>query len=200
MLRRLFPVILLCLWAINGFSQKESPLNFSSDPCLNPVEQELARLINAYRAEKGLPAIKLSASLCYVARTHALDQTANHIYGDKCNLHSWSQNARWSSCCYTPDHKMASCMWNKPRELTSYRGDGFEIAFYSTYTYNSTAAMAKDILEGWKRSPHHNMVIINCNMWRNVKWKAMGIGVYGEYADVWFGKEEDPAGEPEFCD
>ena len=91
-------------------------------------------------------------------------------------------------------------MWDKPRELTNYKGDGFEIAFYSTYKYDSPEALAKDILENWKKSPHHNMVIINGNIWRDVKWKALGVGVYGEYANVWFGKEEDPVGEPAFCD
>lgn len=90
-------------------------------------------------------------------------------------------------------------MWDKPRELTNYKGDGFEIAFYSTFKYISPEARAKDILESWKKSPHHNMVIINGDIWRDVVWKAFGVGVYGEYADVWFGKETDPDGEPAIC-
>ena len=91
-------------------------------------------------------------------------------------------------------------MWDKPRELTNYKGDGFEIAFFSTYKYTTPAAFAKDILEGWKKSPGHNNVIINKSIWKKVKWNAIGIGVYGEYADVWFGKEEDSAGEPQPCE
>jgi uncharacterized protein YkwD len=84
--------------------------------------------------------------------------------------------------------------------LTNYQGDGFEISFWSTYIYPSPEAFAKDILAGWKKSPGHNDVIINKNTWKNVNWNAMGIGIYGEYANVWFGKEEDSAGEPAICE
>lgn len=91
-------------------------------------------------------------------------------------------------------------MWDKPRELTNYQGDGFEISFFSSYIYSSPAAFAKDILDGWKKSPNHNNVIMNKNIWKKVNWQAIGIGIYGDYADVWFGKEEDSAGGPQPCD
>lgn len=82
-------------------------------------------------------------------------------------------------------------MWNKPRELTSYRGDGFEISFYSTYIYEDENDFAADALAGWKTSPGHNSVIVNLGQWNNTHWKAMGIGIYGNFINVWFGKEED---------
>ena len=91
-------------------------------------------------------------------------------------------------------------MWDKPRELTNYQGDGYEIAFYSSFKYNSPAAFARDILDGWKKSPGHNEVIVNKGIWKNVNWQAIGIGIYGEYANVWFGKEKDTAVEPELCE
>lgn len=168
--------------------------------CLTETEAVLARLINEYRAERHLPPVILSVSLGRVARMHAIDQTNNHTYGSRCNLHSWSADGNWSSCCYTPDHRRASCMWNKPRELTNYQGDGYEISFYSTFTYASPEAFARDILEGWKHSPHHNEVIVNKGIWRSTEWEAMGIGIYGEYANVWFGKVADPAGIPDVCE
>ena len=115
-------------------------------------------------------------------------------------MHSWSENPAWSSCCYTPDHKQAKCMWDKPRELTNYRGDGFEISYWSTKQFLTPEEAAIDMLEGWKKSPGHNDMIINRNTWKSVKWKAIGIGIYGGYADVWFGEEEDSAGEPRQCD
>jgi hypothetical protein len=70
--------------------------------------------------------------------------------------------------------------------LTSYKGNGFEIA-----SGQSKGANALDAINSWKKSSGHNVVMINLGMWKNVKWKAIGIGIYGKYAVVWFGKESD---------
>ena len=43
--------------------------------------------------------------------------------------------------------KTLPCMWNKPRELTSYIGDGYEIAYWS-----SEGATAAAALNGWKKA------------------------------------------------
>lgn len=190
------------LFFLVGKSHSQSNIAFKILPeeFLSPTELELYTLINEYRVQSGLPEIELSPSLCFVARTHAKDQTSSHKYGDRCNLHSWSNRGNWSSCCYTPDHRRAQCMWDKPRELTNYKGDGYEIAFYSTFKYATSEAFAKDILDGWKHSHGHNEVIINQNIWKNVKWKAIGIGIHGQYANVWFGKEEDNAAPKQSCD
>ena len=75
-------------------------------------------------------------------------------------------------------------MWDKPRELTSYHGDGFEIAFWC-----SADANANEALESWKSSSGHNEVIINSGIWRDNPWQAIGIGIFGSYAVVWFGTE-----------
>lgn len=91
-------------------------------------------------------------------------------------------------------------MWDKPRELTNYKGDGYEISFWSTYEYDTPEEAAKAILDGWKKSSGHNDVIMNKSIWRDVRWQAMGVGINGEYTNVWFGKEEDSAGEPEVCE
>lgn len=200
MFRLVFLSIFAVLICSKGFSQQltsELPL---PEVCLTPAEVELYRLINEYRSQKGLPAIALSRSLCYVAKTHAMDQTANYKNGTRCNMHSWSKSTKWSSCCYTPDHKQAQCMWDKPRELTGYKGDGFEISFWSTYLYATPKAAAEDILKGWKKSPGHNNLIINGSNWKKVEWQAIGIGIYGEYANVWFGAEVDLAAEPGLCE
>jgi hypothetical protein len=198
--RLLLVCFLFILFSAGAYSQKESVAKQLPEICLSQTESDLYKLINEYRAQKGLPEVKLSASLSFVAHIHARDQADNFKDGNRCNMHSWSKNAAWSSCCYTPDHKKAKCMWDKPRELTNYQADGFEISFYSTYPYSSPEAFAKDILDGWKKSPGHNDVIINKKSWKDMKWKAIGIGVYGEYANVWFGSEEDTAGEPLQCD
>ncbi len=163
---------------------------------LNRTEVELAKQINEYRQSRNLPAISLSASLSLVARVHVYDLTRNYKHGKSCNLHSWSAQAYWSSCCYTPDHRSAACMWDKPRELTAYAGDGSDIAFYSNYPYNSPFAEAYDELKGWKERRGHHELIVNKGKWDTAKWKAMGVGAYGGYVVVWFGEKTDPAGLP----
>jgi hypothetical protein len=182
-----------------GFSQ-DSPKTFLiADVCLSPTEKILADLINEYRKEKGLPEVTISLSLTYVAQVHARDLMLHYKQNSRCNMHSWSENGAWTSCCYTPDHRNASCMWNKPRELTKYPGDGYEIAFFSNYPYSTPGGFASDILKGWKKSKGHNEIIVNKGKWNKSTWKALGIGVYGNYAVVWFGELNDDTGKPPVC-
>jgi len=199
MYRFLFICIIAFLSTGNAFTTKGGPDKTMPEICLTPAELQLYKDINEYRHQNGLPGVKLSVSLCYVARTHARDQSENFKNGKRCNLHSWSDKGKWTSCCYTPDHKKAQCMWDKPRELTNYEGDGYEISFWSTYAYATPEAKAKDILNGWKKSPGHNDIILNKNMWNDANWQAIGVGIDGEYANVWFGKIVDNAGEPLPC-
>jgi hypothetical protein len=42
-------------------------------------------------------------------------------------------------------------------------------------------------------------MMINRDIWKKLTWNACGIGVYGNYAVVWFGREKDPAGEATKC-
>jgi uncharacterized protein YkwD len=155
--------------------------------CLHPEEKKLYDLIMAYRQENGLPAIPLSEKLTKVAQLHAKDLSENYDSNNgKCNLHSWSKKGKWTACCYTPDHKQARCMWDKPREISGYESNGYEISYFS-----SIGANAEEGLTGWKKSPGHNRVIINDGTWSQISWKAIGIGIYKEYGVVWFGAMED---------
>jgi uncharacterized protein YkwD len=156
--------------------------------CLNTEEQKLYDLIMIYRKSKNLDEIPISAKLTSVAQTHSRDLMENYSFSvdNECNPHSWSNKGKWSSCCYTPDHKQASCMWNKPKELAEYAGYGYEIAYYS-----SSGATAQEGLDGWKKSQGHNPLLINSGIWERVNWKAIGIAVYGNYGIVWFGEMPD---------
>ncbi len=156
--------------------------------CLSSEEKKLYDLIMAYRKSKRLPAIPYSAKLSKVAQAHVRDLEKNYNYenASTCNPHSWSDKGTWTSCCYTSDHKQASCMWTKPKEIAGYEGYGYEIAYYS-----SAGANATEGLEGWKKSPGHNPLIVNLGTWSKVKWQAIGIGIYGQYGVVWFGEEAD---------
>ena len=153
---------------------------------LSNEETELYNIIMEYRSSKGLTKIPLSKSLTFVAQTHVKDLVKNKPDVGNCNMHSWSNKGNWTPCCYTDDHARAKCMWNKPSELTSYKGNGYEIAHW-----NSGTATAEGALSGWKRSSGHNAVIINQGVWDSHPWKAIGIGIYKGFAVVWFGEERD---------
>ncbi len=186
-MKRLSFSFLIAIITMAGFSQ-------TTDICVTADEQKLYDLIMKYRADKGLPKIPMSKSLSYVAHQHVWDLEVNQPVNGTCNMHSWSGKGPWTSCCYTPDHKQASCMWNKPKELTTYQGYGFEISCGGTDPLTPQGA-----LECWQGSVHHNDVILNKDIWEKYTWQSIGIGIYGKYAVVWFGKEADEAGEPEKC-
>lgn len=160
---------------------------------LTQAEKELYDLMMAYRAELNLDPITLSLSMTKVAQIHSKDLFENKPHGGECNMHSWSDKGDWTSCCYTSDHAQAACMWNKPRELTNYTGNGYEIAAGSSGS-NITPQMALNL---WKNSSGHNAVMINSGNWTR-EWKAVGLGIVGGFATVWFGREEDPDGEPDY--
>ncbi len=173
-MKTVFSILTLVLISISSFTQE-----------LSKEELKLYNLIIEYRKSYGLPEIPISKSLTFVAQTHARDLMINRPDTAECNLHSWSNKGKWESCCYTDDHAKATCMWEKPRELTNYSGLGFEIAAYSGNYISAGIA-----LELWKYSPGHNDVILNKNIWKQ-EWKAIGIGIYGNYAVVWFGYAPD---------
>jgi uncharacterized protein YkwD len=179
---------LLCLQASPNGVLPATPVEI----CLNPEEKKLYALIMEYRKSRKLKPIPFSSKLTQVAQAHARDLMANFDYDNRnnCNPHSWSNKGKWSACCYTADHKEAKCMWDKPREIAGYTGDGFEIAYF-----HSAEATAADGLDGWKKSPGHNPLLVNSGSWSKVEWKAIGIGIYRHYAVVWFGEVADPSEE-----
>lgn len=175
--------------------EKYNPAVYSIDNvCLSEEEYKLYQLVMAYRKASGLGTIPLSRSLTYVAQVHVWDLNANMPAVGKCNMHSWSENPLWTGCCYTPDHKKAQCMWDKPGELSSYGGYGYEISF----GMSGTTVNASEALSGWQSSSGHNNVILNAGIW-NQEWKAIGIGLAGGYAVIWFGNEDDNAEAIQKC-
>jgi uncharacterized protein YkwD len=153
---------------------------------LSPAEQELYNLIMRYRKEKSLPEIPISKSLSLVAKLHVRD-LETHPVPAPYNFHSWSKDGPWKSVNYTPDHRYAKLMWDKPREVAQYNGNGYEIAYM-----HSVSATPEAAFYGWKSSGSHSSVILNESDWQRIKWKAIGIGIFGRYAAVWFGEEPDP--------
>jgi uncharacterized protein YkwD len=195
MLKLFVPIVLLSL-----LSWKEKETN-ATDTCVSQEEIKLYSLIMEYRKQHNLPNIPLSKSLTYVAHQHCLDLVTNKPdLKPGCNAHSWSDKGKWTSCCYTPDHKQAQCMWNKPRELTNYKDNGFEIACGSSESqYDGFVMTAEYALKGWKASVHHNDVILNQSIWKDKKWNAIGVAIYKGMSVVWFGETADAEGKPEVC-
>jgi len=182
----LLSFLVLIAFAFTHSNQNYDPSKYKIENVkLSTQEQELYNLIMQYRKKLKLPSIPISPSLTYVAQVHVWDLETNKPETSTCNMHSWSKKGTWSAVCYTDDHKNAAGMWNKPSELTNYNGNGFEISYSQ-----SNGATPQSALEGWKSSSGHNGVIINKGIWSE-KWNAIGIGMYGGYAVVWFGNEKD---------
>lgn len=173
--------------------------------CLSPQEAELGRMINEYRATKGLPAVQLSKSLTLVAQQHAWDSVNNSNAwppapaGQECNMHSWSGNVNpalqqgtWTGVCYTDDHANMNGMHRKPREIAGYPSDGYENSHWASNGVTPASA-----LNGWQNSPGHNAVITEQNGWG--PFLALGVGINGNYAHMWVGEVADPAGEAQLC-
>jgi hypothetical protein len=59
----------------------------------------------------------------------------------------------------------------------------------------NSASQDRAALSSWKGSPLHHAVIVNSGVWARIRWKAVGVGIYGSYAVVWFGEEADPCFE-----
>ena len=178
-MRILFVIILNVSLAFLSFNGKNTV-----PEKMKPAEQKLFSDINNYRKSLGLAEIPFSSKLTRVAQIHAAD-LRDHFSSGKCNMHSWSGKGEGFACCYTPDHKNAHCMWDKPQELTGYQEKGYEISAMNT-------APEVNWLNQWKGSPGHHQVIINNGIWKTIEWKAMGLAIRGEYAVVWFGVLEDP--------
>lgn len=159
---------------------------------LTEKEAKLYYMINAYRESLGLPKLSFSKSLTEVARAHVRDSNTytpeNQVdsRGIKGNLHSWSANGSWTPVVYTSDHHYMYDMWSKPREITNYTGNGYEISASGRRISPETA------LDLWKDSSGHNQVMATQGMWSDLK--TMGVSIDGGYAHVWFGSDADPDG------
>jgi len=129
--------------------------------------KKIISLLNAYRAEHGLPSIPKSCALCTVANEKV-------VSGDG---HSWTGRF---ACNFegNPD-----CMWKKPSELTGYKGHGFE-------NLSRGWSTPDDAFISWTKSHGHNEVMINQGTWTR-PWRAVGAAMVDKEAVLWFGREGD---------
>jgi hypothetical protein len=162
---------------------KDPPKAADAKPVLDPKADAaaLAKLINDYRASIKLPRIAISPELTKVAQTHVHDLNVNKPVKQGCNMHSWSEQGSWTSCCYDSSKEAARCMWVKPKEIAGYSGNGYEIAA------NASGITPEYALEMWQNSPAHHEVMINKRIWTK-PWRAMGVAIEGDHAVAWFGE------------
>lgn len=155
-------------------------------------EKKLYESIMEYRSQHLLPSIPLSKSLTHVAKTHLRDLVKNKPDVGECGTHSWSNKGKWTAVCYNSNNpKNSELLWNKPRELTSYYGYGFEIIVGSNECCLDFIMTSEYALDSWKESPPHNSIILNENGWADLKWSAIGIAIYKNFSCVWFGEQKD---------
>lgn len=152
---------------------------------LSEDENRLYQLITDYRAEAGLAAIPVSPALTQLANRHVLDLEHNLEQGIDAITHGWSD------CAYSiEDQASWPCMWEAPQRLnTGYPGQGYENLFGAPGDYQASALAA---FESWSNSEGHKAVMLNQGAWGSREWNAIGVGIYGGYAVLWFGEEADP--------
>jgi hypothetical protein len=158
-----------------------------ADNPTNPAlvqEPNLRELIDQHRTRVGLQPVALSEELTQVALAHVRD-LEEYYPAEPCSLHSWSKSSRWRGCCYTQHQPDVECMVDKPRELTSYLGHGYEIAVERL----SSPLTAEDAMQAWLESRPHRAVLESSGEWAGERWQAMGVAMSTHYAVVWFGAE-----------
>ena len=176
--------------SLYGSAQKEIP----SDYCMSTDEVTLFNKLNQLIDEYGKTELELSASLSYVASTHVDDLLNNKPDTSVCNLSSWSDKGDWTACCHNPYVPQQDCMWDKPKELTTYPYRGYELVSFFEDGFNTDSVM-----QLWTASKQVLDMILTEGNFKKKKWICMGVGMNKNYVSVWFGQRSDKVKEPEIC-
>ncbi len=163
--------------------------------CISNDEIQLFEQINQLRADYDKSSLQLSASLSFVAKTHVEDLLKNHPDTSICGLSSWSDKGTWKACCYNNYVLDEDCMWDKPKQLTSYSYRGYELVTYfeDDFTIDS-------IINIWSGTREVLDMILTQGNYTSKKWACMGVGINGDYVSIWFGQRNDPQKKPNICD
>jgi hypothetical protein len=181
--RVLFIILLSVNFSLNIPAQ--SPAAFMpADFCITPAEDSLIKMINNYRQLNGLGALQPSKSLCYVAHVHARDLFHNKPCKVPCGLHSWSDQGRWTACCYSDKDPRYAC----------YKGKGYELAYWEKDVTSPSEPFTM-----WISHNISSDMLLNWGSWKARYWKVVGAAVYRGYVLVWLGEENDNAGVPVVC-
>jgi hypothetical protein len=86
------------------------------------------------------------------------------------------------------------CIRNKPKELTAYTGEGYELTYAEVFNTN-----ADTVFKFWSSIDEANEFLLNEGPWEKKSWRAMGIGIYKSYAVLWMGQKTDALPSPVLC-
>jgi len=189
---KLFASFLMVIISYQAVLSQQTTLeNF----CLSTNELQLFERINELRTDYDKSMLQLSASLCYVAKTHVKDLLENQPDTSICGLSSWSDQGQWKACCYNKYVLDEDCMWDKPKELTSYPYRGYELVTYFEDDFTSDS-----VINIWSGSREVLDMILTQGKYASKKWACVGVGMNNDYVSLWFGQRNDPASKPVICD
>ena len=183
--------LLILFNTLSVMSQKKVP----DDYCISINEMKLYKSINDLRTDYDKPVLKLSSSLSYVAKLHVNDLLNNHPDTSICGLSSWSDNGEWRACCYNSYVLDEDCMWDKPKELTSYPYRAYELVTYFEDEFTNDS-----IIKIWSGTRQVIDMILTRGKYEQKKWICFGVGINDHYVSVWFGQRADKAPIPAVCD
>jgi len=180
--KEFFLFFMLIILAFPSFARYNTNVSDTVAYGLSQDESILFNMINDMRRQNKLPSIPLSNDLCIVAQTHIADLIKMKPLEKGCSLHSWSGAGKWTACCNTKEVFGIQCMKSKPREITEYTGDGYELIYWGEDNANPAEAA-----ELWRDVEASADMILSRAKWSNYQWKALGVGIKGGYAILWLG-------------
>jgi hypothetical protein len=189
-----FLLFLFCilLWEPILFAQKATVHSVPSTFSIGKDEIKLTELINKYRSKKGLGELQVSASLCFVAKTHLSDVFKNRPDKKGCSLYSWSDKGSWKPCCFKNNIVNLDQMAAKPFEVAGFRGKGFEVMISAIENKSMV-----DLLDLWLKKKTTGDFLLSAGKWNSKSWQSMGVSVYKGYASIWLSEIPDRISLPQ---
>ena len=187
--KKIFLLFLLFVVAFPSFAQVMPIRASNNDTARNEISEDeviLFNMINDMRRQNKLQPIPLSTDLCIVAHTHINDLIKWKPQDNGCSLHSWSSSGIWTSCCNAKDPSGIKCMKSKPKEITGYAGNGYELIFWG-----EDNATPSDAAALWQQVDASSDMILSRGKWKGYQWKALGVGLKEGYAVLWLGDKTD---------
>jgi hypothetical protein len=181
--------LFIVIAAIQVLAQESTVLKISNDTLPNSISQDeaiLYNMINDMRRQNKLSILPKSEALTIVAHVHLDDLILNQPQDKGCSVQAWSKSEKWTSCCNTKDAAGIKCMTSKPKEITGYPGNGYELAYWS-----EDQATPTDAITLWQQANASADMILSRGKWKGFNWKAIGVGIKDGYAVLWLGDKTD---------
>jgi len=184
--------LLFLLFAYPTFAQLAK---VPDDFCISQKEYQLYEQINIYRAKLALDPIPLSKSLCFVAKTHAADLSANYPMGEDCNMYSWSDKGDWKAFCYPADQNRKNDIKDKAKEISGYPGKAWELTYW-----DNVDVSLEEVVSFWNSIPYTSALLSNTDKFANIGWKSLGVAMQDGYVLLWIGEKEDLETSTTICE